>query len=291
MGAPAGFRGPLKREGAKIDSWARKRYGISGEALLTKLGQGESGFNRGAVSNKNAKGAFQFIPGTRNAILNETGADAYGSPAEATRAARIYVRRHGLEGYNPGDPSYPSYILGQKVGHGGGSAGGGGSQTTYTPGASHADERRQAVVDWYRSRHGHGKPESALDLVTSLHDLADEPGKLKTTGGDSGGSRGGSIKSIGELAQSEGLHVGENPHFGGVNPVHVKTSWHYKGRAIDVSGSPAKMRRFAREVYRTYGSQLKELFWNGSGAVNVKNGKRVGKGFVEGHTDHVHVAL
>ena len=35
---------------------------------------------------------------------------------------------------------------------------------------------------------------------------------------------------------------------------------------------------------------LRELFWNGPGALNVKNGTRVQKGFVSGHEDHVHVA-
>lgn len=36
--------------------------------------------------------------------------------------------------------------------------------------------------------------------------------------------------------------------------------------------------------------ELKEMFWNGPGALNVKNGTRVPKGYVSGHTDHVHVA-
>lgn len=53
---------------------------------------------------------------------------------------------------------------------------------------------------------------------------------------------------LGKLAQSMGLHVGENPHFGGVDPVHVAGSYHYKGEAIDVSGDKAKMAAFARRV-------------------------------------------
>ena len=36
--------------------------------------------------------------------------------------------------------------------------------------------------------------------------------------------------------------------------------------------------------------QLKELFWQGQGGIDVKNGARVPQGFVSGHTDHVHVA-
>jgi hypothetical protein len=38
------------------------------------------------------------------------------------------------------------------------------------------------------------------------------------------------------------------------------------------------------------GGKVLELFYNGPGGVNIKNGKRVPKGFVSGHTDHVHVA-
>jgi hypothetical protein len=60
------------------------------------------------------------------------------------------------------------------------------------------------------------------------------------------------VVELGRLAQSMGLNVGENPHFGGVDPVHVKTSYHYRGEAIDVSGSPDKMRAFARKVASLY---------------------------------------
>lgn len=63
----------------------------------------------------------------------------------------------------------------------------------------------------------------------------------------------GKIVKIGRLAQRMDLHVGENPHFGGVNPVHISGSYHYSDRAIDVSGSPATMRRFAHTVARIYG--------------------------------------
>jgi hypothetical protein len=61
------------------------------------------------------------------------------------------------------------------------------------------------------------------------------------------------IVELGRLAQKMGLRVGENPHFGGVSPVHVSGSYHYKGEAIDVSGDPGKMNRYARAVERVYG--------------------------------------
>jgi hypothetical protein len=58
------------------------------------------------------------------------------------------------------------------------------------------------------------------------------------------------VVALGKLAQTMGLNVGENPHFGGVDPVHVPGSYHYKGEAIDVSGDPRKMGRFAKAVQR-----------------------------------------
>jgi hypothetical protein len=58
------------------------------------------------------------------------------------------------------------------------------------------------------------------------------------------------VVRLGKLAQQMGLHVGENPHFGGVHPVHVAGSNHYRGEAIDVSGDVAKERKFARRVDR-----------------------------------------
>jgi len=61
------------------------------------------------------------------------------------------------------------------------------------------------------------------------------------------------LNDVARQAQRFGLHVGENPNYGGVHPVHVKGSYHYKGEAIDVSGDPKKMARFARWVAQHYG--------------------------------------
>jgi len=61
------------------------------------------------------------------------------------------------------------------------------------------------------------------------------------------------IVKLGKLAESMGLHVGENSHFGGVHPVHVKGSYHYKNEAIDVGGDPKKMDQFAHRVERIFG--------------------------------------
>lgn len=61
------------------------------------------------------------------------------------------------------------------------------------------------------------------------------------------------VLRIARLAQSMGLNVGEHPKYGGVAPVHVKNSNHYSNRAIDVTGSPAKLRAFAHRVAQMHG--------------------------------------
>ena len=63
------------------------------------------------------------------------------------------------------------------------------------------------------------------------------------------------------LARRLGLRVSENPYVGGVDPVHVKNSFHYRdfsgryngrrlGEAFDASGSPQAMARLYRYLSR-----------------------------------------
>lgn len=61
------------------------------------------------------------------------------------------------------------------------------------------------------------------------------------------------VVKLGKLAQEMGLSVGENPHFGTVHRVHAPDSYHYKNEAIDVSGDPKKMNRYARRVEQIFG--------------------------------------
>jgi hypothetical protein len=61
------------------------------------------------------------------------------------------------------------------------------------------------------------------------------------------------VVKLGKMAQEMGLSVGENPHFGTVHRVHAPNSFHYKNEAIDVSGDPKKMNRFARRVEQIFG--------------------------------------
>lgn len=115
-------RKAARKYGPRVDALARRRYGISGEALLDKLIQGESGDRKNAVSNKGARGKAQFMPGTRQAALRY-GVDPWKGSDQAVHAAELHLKGRltgskGLEGYNPGGGRhYVDYILGQKIGN------------------------------------------------------------------------------------------------------------------------------------------------------------------------------
>lgn len=118
----------VRRYGPSVNTLARRRYHVSGKQLLARLVVGESGDDPNAVSSAGARGRTQFIPSTRAAVKSKFGIDPWGSADEAVHAAALHLRgklgnAKGLEGYNPGDPSYPSYILSKRAkltGKGGG---------------------------------------------------------------------------------------------------------------------------------------------------------------------------
>ncbi len=117
----------IARYAPSVDHLARTRYGISGAALLAKVVQGESGAwadpgsSLSKVSPAGARGTGQFMPGSRRIAIQKYGIDPWRSITDAVHGTALHLRglingSSGLEGYNPGDPSYPSYILGQRVG-------------------------------------------------------------------------------------------------------------------------------------------------------------------------------
>jgi hypothetical protein len=61
-----------------------------------------------------------------------------------------------------------------------------------------------------------------------------------------------------------------------------------------IPGEPSKFVKGKRSAASGTGESaqpgIAELFWNGPHAANIKDGKPVEKGFVSGHTDHVHLA-
>lgn len=149
---------------------------------------------------------------------------------------------------------------------------------------------RAALVSAYMANRG--KPGALLSFVSGMKTPTPAPAKGPTGAkGTSGDTQAQTVLEAGKIAQQMGLRVGEQSAFGGKpSGGHAPNSWHYKDRAIDVSGDPKKMLAFNRRM-AAEGGRLKELFYNGSGGKNFKNGKPVQTGFVSGHTDHVHVAM
>lgn len=204
------------------------------------------------------------------------------------------------------------------IGQGGGQSSGGMGQVSGSvtasatvPGVDRSKERMLAKLQYLQS------PEQAqptmgsglIGLKQTLDTLVDTPAQTVTakknynvnvpgnTVGSSGGSGRANVEQLAAMAKRFGLQVREDGVGDKVDPVHAPNSYHYRktkyaGRAaaFDASGDPRKMSQFARAVADRYGKDVEELFWNGQGATNIKNRKRVGKGFVSGHTDHVHVA-
>jgi hypothetical protein len=84
------------------------------------------------------------------------------------------------------------------------------------------------------------------------------------------------VWQVGLLLQKLGYAVSENPHFGGVQPVHTNGSYHYSGRAIDVNadsfpgGEPAALDKLYASLSRIPHT---ELLWR-----------------VADHYDHLHYA-
>ena len=94
-----------------------------------------------------------------------------------------------------------------------------------------------------------------------------------------------SLKDASQLAVRMGLTVTSTT--GGV---HTTNSFHYRGLAIDVSGSHSEMQAFFHESIDTYGQgNVIELFYDPIGYY-IKYGQRV-SGAIGGHGDHVHLGL
>lgn len=187
-------------------------------------------------------------------------------------------------------------------------AGGPGARTTTKkiPGVDNSQTRALLLQSYFKNR---GKPGALTDLVSSVKAAQDVAPKTVTTktpaptasaASADDKDTGEDIAGIGKIAQSMGLKVGENPAFGKVYPVHAgqsakygdtsgsgPPSWHYQGRAIDVSGDSDKLKKFNELVARRYGKRVKELFYDPG--ISLDSGKKISP--IGGHSDHVHVAM
>jgi hypothetical protein len=87
---------------------------------------------------------------------------------------------------------------------------------------------------------------------------------------------------------------GAPSRWGPVHRVHARGSYHYIGRAADISGTEQAMRRFCDWALRTHLGDLAELIHN-PGA-SVKGGRRVPPSFWgpqtwAAHANHIHIAI
>jgi hypothetical protein len=105
--------------------------------------------------------------------------------------------------------------------------------------------------------------------------------------------------SLIDYAQQLGLRVTENPYTDGAIGGHTKGSHHYQvigsvngkkvGRAIDVSGDPARLRAFFQYAEQFAGKGLNDLFYDPIG-YSYDQGKRWDE-TIGGHDDHVHLSV
>lgn len=128
--------------------------------------------------------------------------------------------------------------------------------TEIKPGQAHPGKGHK-IYDHLADRNG--VPQGYKGKKGGIYEIFYDPeGKYWDAGGTHPGGIGGHsdhvhlsadrgyVVKIGHFAQRLGLHVGEHPRFGGVAPVHTGGSFHYRKEAIDVSGPPNLMKKFAR---------------------------------------------
>jgi murein DD-endopeptidase MepM/ murein hydrolase activator NlpD len=248
--------------GRRYDRWARRRYGVAGGTLAGKTVSGEFGgrstqSGAGVVSSAGARGPGQFIAGTRQEMIDRYGLDPWRSDKEAVRAMARYQMERGVEGYNPGDPKYKDYVLGQKLNRqdrlalrsagGGRSADGGtlslrgatrttvGLKTRTIPGQSFQAERDAARQDLLLG--GDFSLDKLLEYKASVNSMADVPDRKvselevsrKTGPGVNVRTQGGTKDGGGRAAAAHGKIIGV-PYQG----THTLGNWQ-SDNAVDVA--------------------------------------------------------
>jgi peptidoglycan hydrolase-like protein with peptidoglycan-binding domain len=123
-------------------------------------------------------------------------------------------------------------------------------------------------------------PKAITDAQNTQHKLHDDEA-VPSEGAvsDVGGSASERLKYASQRAKELGLTITSTT--GGK---HAEHSYHYKGRAIDVAGSPAKMAQFYKDMAKLNPT---EAFYDPIGG--IKKGQQIGP--IGNHSDHVHVAF
>lgn len=126
-GVPAEYRRYLAKYGHLADEEAAK-WGLTGAELIAKIHKVESGFEHrlpdGSLktSSAGAKGAGQFMPGTRDGFIQRYGVDPWKNTESAVKATALYMRDSGLAAYNPlnggRNTAYEQAVVNADVGKG-----------------------------------------------------------------------------------------------------------------------------------------------------------------------------
>jgi hypothetical protein len=260
-------RRAVRRYGPSVRSIARGYRNpytgrpLSGEALLAKLVTGESGDRAGAVSSAGARGKTQFTASTRASFMRAFGIDPWRSTDEAVHAAALHLsgalgHGKGLEGYNPGDPSYPSYILRQrvgKIGSGGGVEGllGGGSGA---PGAAQMPQGSEGIAPLLAalsepkpapSSGGLQAPSFAASAVMPQGSQAPVSGGGPAPKPDYAALLAAVQTLGGDVQHAPGGTAGGGGSFGGVTPGRVRVDPNADRSGVKTNG---RVLRFAAQV-------------------------------------------
>lgn len=307
----------------QFDRMARRRYGISGDALLAKTEKGESGGRGGAVSNKGARGWMQFMPGTRAAVKAKYGIDPWRSRGEAREAAVLHMlgklgHAEGLEGYNPGGgQQYVNYILGQKVGGQTGrtraAASGATRRVTDTLPGGPVVDRRAAL----RAALASGRKNPLLEasrLVGTGAFTTQAPAERRTrtvrgreaggspsAGGSVGGATRGLTPAIKGAVRGISQVYGEpltvtSGHRPGARTTSGNVSDHASGNGADIGAKGERLTRMGQAALIWAGMSPKQARRTRGGAFTFHRGGRriqiIFNSQVGGdHTDHLHVGV
>lgn len=247
---------------------AAGRYGVDPDIFVAQLRQ-ESGLVPGKTSPKGASGIAQFIPSTAKSY----GVNLYdGKVGDDLDGAARYMRdnlktfggdyRKALAAYNAGAGAVqkyngvPPYAETQHyvktILDNAGTDGKNGGRPAPSPnGDKRQRDGRPLAVNVPGADNGALRKQLALSYLRNRH----EPGALLDLAMQLRSAQDGPGRTVLGLDGGGPRRNGGNPGTGG-------------GRKFNI----------------------RELFWQGDGGINLKDNKSVPQGFVTGHADHVHVA-
>lgn len=250
---------------------AAARYGVNPDIFERQIGA-ESGFNKNARSPAGASGIAQFMPGT---------AASYGVNLNDGRAQDDLdgAARHMSDLLKQFNGNYRLALAGYNAG-----AGAAKKALTQYP------ETRNYVAKILGGTDPSAKASPAPRSNGASRDpLLPEFETTTTPGVDNSQAR--QALKLGYLQQRNNPDALLNLAAGLRDAQDVpgtSTTKAIRGPQTGAQGASGASSSQGATSAKRY--DVLELFWNGPGAVNVKNGKRVPKGFVSGHTEHVHVA-